>query len=339
MTRRVLVTGGAGYVGSLLVPRLLARGHAVTVLDRLWYGAGALDPVRAEPGLRLLAADIRDRDAVRAALSGADAVVHLACISNDPSFELDPSLGRAINLDAFQPLVEESLRAGVSRFIYASSSSVYGVSDRAQVDEDHPLCPLTDYSRFKAECESILLQERRGGFCPIVVRPATLCGVAPRQRLDLTVNILTHHAFERGRITVFGGSQMRPNLHIEDMVDVYERLLAEPSERVSGRVYNVGYENHSVAELARIVREVVTAQRPEPAVDVETTDSADLRSYHISSRRIRAELGFLPRRTIADAVRDLYAAFAQGRLRGAAEDARYFNVRRMQELIRAGEAA
>ncbi len=328
----VLVTGGAGYVGSLLVPRLLTRGHAVRVVDLCWYGADALAAVHDAPRFQLLACDIRDGEAMRRALMGVDAVVHLAAISNDPSFELDPLLGRSINLGAFEPLVRYSVDAGVRRFVYASSSSVYGVSEARDVTEDHPLSPLTDYSRYKAECEGILLEHLTSGFCPVIVRPATLCGHAPRQRLDLTVNILTNLAVNRGEITVFGGSQKRPNLHVADMVDLYERLLTAPSERVAGRTFNAGYENHTVAELAQKVADVVRARLPERSVRIVTSSSDDLRSYHISSERIRRELGFVPGRSISDAVADLCAAFSEGKLPDSLSDPRYFNVRRMQEL-------
>ena len=283
------------------------------------------------PGLEHDCGDIRDRDLLRRLLPGTDSVIHLACISNDPSFELDPALGRAINFDAFEPLVDASVACGVSRFIYASSSSVYGVSDRPDVTEEHPLEPLTDYSRFKALCEPILLDRRSPSFCPVVIRPATVCGYSPRQRLDLTVNILTNHAVNRGKIRVFGGSQLRPNIHIDDMVRLYQLLLRLPDEEVAGRTYNAGYQNHSVADIAGIVKRVVEQELPERApIEIETVATDDLRSYHISSERIARELGFTPRRTIEDAVRDLVRAFAAGKLPDPFEDDRYFNVKLMK---------
>src|SRR5581483_11919689 len=214
----VLVTGGAGYVGSALVPRLLEAGHRVRFLDLYLFGDDVLAGVRGHPNLQEVKADLRDRAAVERHLKGCDAVIHLACISNDPSFELDPALARTINYDAFPALVALSKSAAVRRFIYASSSSVYGVSDEPDVGEEHPLRPLTDYSKYKALCEPILLAEQSPSFTTVVVRPATVCGYAPRQRLDLTVNILTNHAVNLGKITVFGGEQLRPNIHIDDMV-------------------------------------------------------------------------------------------------------------------------
>jgi nucleoside-diphosphate-sugar epimerase len=277
--------------------------------------------------------DIRDRHLVEAVVDGCDAVIHLACISNDPSFELDPALGRAINLDAFEPLVDASVRAGVSRFVYASSSSVYGVSDVPDVTEEHPLHPLTDYSRFKRDCEPILRSRRSDAFAPVVIRPATVCGYSPRLRLDLTVNILTAHAIVNRRVTVFGGAQLRPNLHIDDMVALYRLLLALPRARIAGGVYNAGWQNHSVAAIAEVVRRVVTEALPDgPPIEVVTTPSDDLRSYHVSSAKIRADLGFAPTRTIEDAVRDLCAAFRAGKVPRPLTDDRYSNVKRMQRL-------
>src|SRR5882672_5479217 len=211
--KRVMVTGGAGYVGSSLVPKLLDAGYAVSVLDLYLYGDDLFKDLRGNPGLREVKGDLRDPESVARALEGADAVIHLACISNDPSFDLDPSLGKSINFDCFRPLVKASKDAGVKRFIYASSSSVYGIKQDPSVTEDLPLQPLTDYSKFKAMCEEVLEDEREAGFTTVTLRPATVCGYAPRLRLDLTVNILTSLAVNKGQITVFGGDQLRPNIH------------------------------------------------------------------------------------------------------------------------------
>ena len=322
----VLVTGGAGYVGSVLVPKLLATGYAVTVLDLFLYGEEVLAPVRDNPGLRLVKGDLRAQPVVAASLAGVDAVIHLACISNDPSFELDPALGKSINLDGFRPLVRAAKAAGVKRFIYASSSSVYGVKEGVAVTEDLPLEPLTDYSKYKAACERILEEERAPGFVTLTLRPATVCGYSPRQRLDLVVNILTNHAVNTGKIRVFGGSQLRPNLHIEDMTDLYCRCLAAPDEQIDGRIWNAGYENHSVRQLAETVKDVVGGP-----IGLEVLPTDDLRSYHVSSERIRREFGFVPRHTISAAVSDLNTAFKTGLLPNPMTDSRYYNIRVMQE--------
>lgn len=330
-TWTVAVIGGAGYVGSVLVPKLLDAGHRVSVLDLYIYGEESLAAARGRsggrPGLRETKGDVRDASAVAAALDGCDAVVHLACISNDPSFELDPALGRSINLDSFPPLVGMAKKAGVRRFIYASSSSVYGVKEGIEVTEDLPLEPLTDYSRFKAACEDILAGERGPGFATCVVRPATVCGYSPRQRLDVIVNILTNHAVHTGKVRVMGGDQLRPNIHIEDMCRVYLTALDLPDGKVDGVCVNAGYENRSVLQLAELVRGVVG-----PHVEMEIAPTDDPRSYHVSSEKIRRAWGFVPSRTIEDAVRDLVAAFAAGKLPDAMTDPMYYNIRRMREL-------
>jgi len=325
--KRVLVTGGAGYVGSSLVPKLLGRGHQVTVLDLYIYGEDVLVGSRGHPNLREIKGDLRNLATVKRALEGCEAVIHLACISNDPSFELDPDLGKSINYDAFRPLVKAAKDAGVRRFVYASSSSVYGVKDEPNVHEGLPLKPLTDYSKYKAMCEDVLDQERTPGFVTLTLRPATVCGYAPRLRLDLTVNILTNHAVNNGKIRVFGGGQLRPNIHVEDMTDLYVRSLEYPDAAIDGNVFNAGYENHSVMEIARMVRGVIGER-----VDIAVEPTNDNRSYHISSDKIRRELGFEPSHTIEDAVRDLKRAFDGGRIPDPLTDERYYNIKRMQAI-------
>ena len=331
--QQVLVTGGAGYVGAVLVPRLLQRGYRVRVLDLYLFGDDVLGALKEDPNLEQIKGDLRDRGLVRECVRGCDAVIHLACISNDPSFELNPDLGRSINFEAFEPLVRSSREAGVRRFVYASSSSVYGVSDAPEVTEEHPLLAITDYSKYKALCEPILLREQSPDFTTVVLRPATVCGYSPRQRLDLTVNILTNHAVNNGRITVFGGTQKRPNIHIDDMVDLYLLLLELPDGKIAGQVFNAGYHNHTVAELAGQVRAVVQAEYPgRERLEVVTTPTDDRRSYHISSAKIKRVLGFVPRRTIADAVRHLVAAFRAGKLPNPMTDPKYFNIKTMQAV-------
>jgi nucleoside-diphosphate-sugar epimerase len=311
----------------MLVPALLDAGYAVTVLDLYLYGDDVLAACRGRPGLCEIKGDIRDPVAVAQAVKGCDAVLHLACISNDPSFELNPALGRSINLDAFVPLVRASRDAGVRRFIYASSSSVYGVKVGVEVTEELSREPLTDYSRFKAECEDLLSKEQQRGFVVATVRPATVCGYSPRQRLDVVVNILTNFGYNKGEISVFGGEQLRPNIHIGDMVDVYLLLLNAPADKIDGQVFNAGYGNHSVMQLAEMVRSKVGEH---VRLTVKPTD--DPRSYHVSSRKIQQQLGFTPQYAIDRAVTDLIRAFGDGRLPNSFEDARYFNIKTMQRL-------
>jgi len=324
------VTGGAGYVGCVLVPKLLDAGYSVAVYDLMLFGAEGLP---SHPNLQVICGDLRDTSTFRRAVQGSDSVVHLACISNDPSFELDPELSRSINYECFEPLVAAASSAGVHRFIYASTSSVYGVSDDPDVTEEHPLVPLTDYNKYKGLCEPILLKYQSPDFTTVILRPATICGYSPRMRLDLSVNILTNHAVNRGVITVFGGEQKRPNLHIDDVADVYVMLLELPAQRVAGEIFNAAYQNHTIRQLADIVKKVVEEEMPERGpIRIETTPSNDLRSYHVSSRKIREKLGYVPKRTIEDAVRDMCLAFKAGKLPNSLADERYINVKTVQRL-------
>jgi nucleoside-diphosphate-sugar epimerase len=325
--KRVMVTGGAGYVGSSLIPKLLNAGYAVSVLDLYLYGDDLFKDLRSNPALREVEGDLRNPDDVGKALEGCDAVIHLACISNDPSFDLNPDLGKSINFDCFRPLVKASKAAGVKRFIYASSSSVYGVKDDPSVTEDLPLNPLTDYSKFKAMCEVVLEEEREPGFICVTIRPATVCGYAPRLRLDLTVNILTNLAVTNGRITVFGGEQLRPNLHVEDMTDLYLRLLEAEDAAVDGKIWNAGYHNLKVREIADMVRERIGDN-----VEIVVTPTDDHRSYHVSSEKIHRELGFEAKRTVSDAILDLKAAFEAGKIPNSMTDDKYYNIKRMQSV-------
>ncbi len=331
--KTVLVTGGAGYVGSALVPHLLSLGYRVRVLDLFMYGDHVLDGCPAPERLDRFKGDLRDATLVKQAVAGCDAVIHLACISNDPSFELDPGLGKSINYDAFLPLVQAARDAGVDRFVYASSSSVYGLKPDQDVTEEASLEPLTDYSKYKALCEEQLRPFQAPDFTTLIIRPATICGYAPRQRFDLTVNILTNHAVNNGRIKVFGGSQLRPNLHIADMVALYAQVLEEPACRIAGKTFNAGFQNRSVADISGIVRDVVSREMPrEQPIEVVTEPTNDLRSYHISSDYIRRELGFEPKHTIEDAVADLCAAFREGRFTDPMTNPLYVNIKRMQEI-------
>ncbi len=326
--KRVLVTGGAGYVGAVLVPKLLKSGYRVTVVDLYMYGEHVIDPVKDDPGLKQVKGDIRDKALLERELSGMDAVIHLACISNDPSFELDPGLAKTINYDATILLTDLAKKFKVKRFVFASSSSVYGVKEEEDVTEDLELEPLTDYSKYKALCEDYMLKQNNDDFAVLVLRPATVCGYSPRQRLDLTVNILTNHALNKREITVFGGSQKRPNIHIEDVTDLYVKALGYPKEKIAGKIFNAGYENKKVSELADIVKKVVADR----SLRIVTRHTDDSRSYHISSEKIKRELGFSPHYTIRQAVADLKEAFLSGKIPDPLTDIRYYNIKTMQAL-------
>lgn len=326
-TKKVFVTGGAGYVGAVMVPKLLNKGYHVKVIDLYIYGDDVLSAVKGYPNLKEVKGDIRDRDLLEKEIPGTDVVIHLACISNDPSYELNPDLGKSINYDAFVNLVDISRKSGVKRFIYASSSSVYGIKDEPEVTEDLPLEPLTDYSKYKALCEKVLMDAATDDFIVTVVRPSTVCGYSPRLRLDLTVNILTNHAINNGQITVFGGEQKRPNLHIEDMANAYSFLLEQPAEKIHKKIYNVGYENYKVREIAEMVKGTLDGNIP-----IITTPSNDNRSYHVSSNKIKEELGFEAKHTIQEAILDLKAAFDSGKIPNPMDDIRYYNIKTMQAI-------
>lgn len=322
--KKVLVIGGAGYVGASLVPKLLNLGWRVSVLDLMIYGENVLD---RHPSLKIYKGDIRDIDLVRKVIAGHDYLIHLACISNDPSFELNPLLGKSINLDSFEPIVQSAKNLGIKRFIYASSSSVYGIKNEKNVHEEMELEPLTDYSKFKAECEIILNKYTSNEFTTTILRPATVCGYSPRQRLDVVVNILTNLAFHKRKITVLGGEQLRPNIHIKDMVNAYVAVLEASKDLVSGEIFNVGTENRSVKEIAEIVKTIVGED-----VQIQYSPTNDNRSYHISSEKILKKLNFNMEYSISQAVKDLSDAFKNRLLIDTLENEMYFNIKRMQKI-------
>jgi len=328
---KILITGGAGYCGSVMTPQLLDLGYKVTIYDILYYGCDQLP--KDNPNLTIVQGDIRDTAKLAKALEGIDAVVSLACISNDASFELDEKLSTTVNLDAFEPMVIAAKKAGVKRFIFASSSSVYGVSDEPDVTEEHPLVPLTLYNKYKGMCEPLLLKHTDKDFVGVVFRPATVCGYSPRQRLDLSVNILTNHAVNNGKIRVFGGSQLRPNLHVQDYADLIKVLLTAPDEKIANQIFNCGFQNMSIMDIALLVKSVVEKEMPQLGeIGIATESTDDIRSYHINSDKIKRVLGFEPTHSIEDAVRDLVRAFKDGKLPNSFDDDNYYNVRTMKKI-------
>jgi len=328
--KKIIVFGGGGYCGSVLVPQMLQEGWSVTVFDTFWYGTNHLPKV---PNLQLIEGDVRDIGKVKESLKDMDYVLHLACISNDASFELDEHLSTSVNLDSFEPLVIAAKEAGVKRFVFASSSSVYGVSDSPNVTEDHPLVPLTLYNKYKGLCEPLLKKHTDNNFVGVVFRPATVCGYGPRQRLDLSVNILTNHAINKGKILVFGGDQLRPNLHIQDYADLCKLLLTAPTEKIANETFNCGFQNMSIMDIAKTVKKVVQEEFPEKGeIPMEISESNDPRSYHINSDKIYKALGYKPSHSVEDAVRDLCKAFRDGKLPNSIDADHYFNVRTMKAI-------
>ena len=322
--KKITVIGGAGYVGCQLVPELIKQNYEVTVFDLMIYGNNL--PANNK-NLTIVQGDVRDTKKLRQCLKNQESVIHLACISNDPSFELNPKLGKEINFDCFKPLVLASKEEGIKHFIYASSSSVYGVKDKLNVTEEASLEPLTDYSKYKAECEKVLLSNTDANFIGTIIRPATVCGYSPRQRLDLVVNILTNFAFHKKKIQIFGGAQLRPNIHINDMVDSYICVLNAEKNKVSNQIFNVGFENHSVETLALMVKKNIKEN-----IELEFSKSDDNRSYHINSNKISERLGFNPSKNIDLAIKDLIKAFEQKLLINTFNNQEYFNIKKMQKI-------
>ena len=329
--KSIFITGGAGYAGSCLVPELLKKGYKVTVYDIMYYTDNFLP--KNNPNLTIIKGDIRDKEKIYSSCQNHDVFIHLACISNDTSFALDEKLSTSINLDAFEPMVEAAKNAGIKRFIYASSSSVYGLSSEKNVTEDHPLVPLTLYNKFKGLCEPLLLNNTSKNFEGVIFRPATVCGYAPRQRFDLSVNILTSHAINKKEITVFGGKQLRPNLHIKDYCDAVEVLLDSQAEKVNNEIFNIGYQNMSIADISLTVKKVVEEEFKEfLEIPIKTVESSDNRSYHINSDKIFNLLGFKPKLSIEDAVRELCVEFKKNSFDDPLNNELYFNIKRMKNI-------
>jgi len=318
---KICLTGGAGYVGSALVPYLLGKGHKVTVLDTFWFG----DHLPNSPNLRKIPGDIRKRIDLRRAFEGQDAVIHLACISNDPSFNLNPNLGKSINYSCFQDILSIAQENHIKKFIYASSSSIYGVSNAKDVTEETEKKPLTDYSKFKLQCENDLRSFGMGGVWTII-RPATVCGYAPRLRLDLVVNILTTHALINKKMTIFGHSQKRPNINVQDMIRAYDFVLNADERLIDRQAFNVGFENKSLCEIAETIKDVL---KKDIEIDEEPTN--DPRSYHINSDKF-LNLGFKPEFDMKDAVLSIKKAYSKHKLHYPLSNPKYHNIKKMQEL-------
>ena len=327
---KIFITGGAGYVGSRLVPELLKRGFEITVYDTMYFGDDCLP--KNDSKLNIIKGDIRDTDFLKTSCEKHDLFIHLACISNDASFALNEELSKSVNLDAFEPMVLAAKSVGVRRFIYASTSSVYGISEQKNVREDHPLVPLTLYNKYKGMCEPLLFKHTDENFTGIVFRPATVCGYAKRQRLDLSVNILTNFAINKNKIQVFGGNQLRPNLHIKDYIRAVETLIDAEINLVKNQTFNVGYQNLSINQIAEIVKKVVESEYKEKKINIEYVESDDKRSYHINSDKIKDILNFQPKHTIEEAVRELCNAFKNNLLPHSFDDENYFNVKKMLKL-------
>ena len=294
---KLLVTGGCGYIGTVLTEQLLQDGHDVCVVDTQWFG----NYLRPHPKLTVLKQDVRDIDAIP--IDGVEAIIHLANIANDPSVELHPTLSWEVNVLAAQQLADRAVRSGVKHFLYGSSGSVYGIKDEPQVTEDLSLVPISVYNKTKMVAERVLMSFA-GQMQVHCIRPATVCGYSPRMRLDVSVNMLTLQALKNSKITVFGGQQIRPNIHIQDMVDVYRHFLAKP-ELPSG-AYNAGFENVSILDIAERVKQKIPAE-------IVVSESNDPRSYRQNSDKLLAS-GFLQKHSISDAIDEISSRYQSGDL-------------------------
>ena len=309
---KILVTGACGYKGTVLVPKLLAAGHTVTAFDIMWFG-NFLTP---HPRLTVVKGDVRNIDEIP--LDGVDAIVHLSSVANDPCGDLDPKLTWEISCLATMQLADRAARRGIKRFVYASSGSVYGIKDEDQVTEDLELTPISEYNKTKMVAERVLLSYA-DRMTVQIIRPATVCGYSPRMRLDVSVNMLTMQALTKEHITVFGGQQTRPNIHIDDITDVYLFMLDHPEAQ---GIYNAGFENISIMDIAERVVEHAPAK-------ITVTESNDPRSYRVNSDRLLAA-GYKPKKTVDDAIRELAHKFRSGELK---DDDKFHNLKWMQKGV------
>ena len=320
--KRILLIGGGGYVGTQLA-ELLLNNYFVRVYDLFLYG----NNIEPHKNLEIIKGDIRDLSEMEKAAKDCDIAIHLACISNDPSFDLNPELGKSINFSCFEDIVKISKNSGIKKFVYASSSSVYGIKDEENVDEMCCLEPITDYSKFKVKCEEILLKYKSVNFITTILRPATVCGYSKRQRFDLVVNILTNHGYNNREIKVFGGTQLRPNINIKDMCNAYLHVINQEDSLINGEIFNVGFENYSVNYLAGIVARSLS--KDVKVINVPTDDN---RSYHISSKKFIEKLNFKTKYSIEDSVRELINKFEDKIFTNPLQNEMYFNIKRMQNI-------
>lgn len=302
--KKVFITGGGGYVGSALVPLLIKKKYKIIVYDTFYYG----NFLNKHKNLKIIKADIRDIKKLEKSIVNCDYFIHLACISNDASFVLDKKKSEDINYNCFESIVKSAKKKGVKRFIYASTSSVYGVSKSKNVRENHKFKPLTLYNKLKGDCEPILNKFKDENFTTVTIRPATVCGYAPRLRLDVSVNILTFQAFFQNEITIFGGKQLRPNINVKDMIRAYVKLLNVSKNKIQGESFNCGFENLSIEKIAFKVKKIVE-RKTGKLVKIKRVKSNDLRSYHINSDKIKKNLGFKNKYTIEQGVVSLIKEF------------------------------
>lgn len=320
MAKRVLICGGGGFIGTVLTKRLLSIGHEVRVLDTFWFG----DFIAAQERLTKVRGDMRDGPLVDRLLDGVETVIQLACLSNDPTSDLDPDLTRTINYDACADIIRRAKARGVRRFIYASSASVYGVRDNAAITEDMDLAPITLYSKYKAEIERVLFDAAADDFTTVAVRNSTVCGFSPRMRLDLILSIFVMAAMKSGVIKIEGGTQLRPLIHMEDLVDLYVLLLDAQDGAIQKQAFNISSDNFRVDAVARMVQAKLPCR-------LEFASFTDPRSYHVNTNKAQRVLGYTAKRSIGSAIDEIKEAFERGRIQE--DDARCYNIRHVKHLL------
>jgi nucleoside-diphosphate-sugar epimerase len=333
MNQKILITGGLGYVGSRACQEFLSRGYHVTALDLALYGNGGLLALKEnsnwkgnwENKFKWINGDIRDPSCVAQALIGIDTILHLGAISNDPTGEIDDTLTRQVNFDAIGMLISLAKKNGVTRMINGSSSSVFGIKDDENVTEILEPEPLTSYSKYKMLSEWLFLAASSPDFCTVNIRPATICGVSPRQRFDLTVNKLTADAITKKVITVHGGEQRRPNVGMTDIVNLYAELIEIDPKKINGKTFNFGFENHKVIDIAKIIQQELS----DLDIEIQVTENQDHRDYHISSQKILDELGYQPISSIKKEVADLRKSIEEGHFQDI-NDPTYYNMQSME---------
>ena len=326
--RTIFITGGAGYVGTMLTNQLVEKNFNVIVYDNFWFG----DFLNKNDNIIKIKGDIRDLNKISSLNHKIDCVIHLACISNDNTFELNPKLSEEINFNSFKPLIAHFKNIGVKRFINASSSSVYGYSESPNVTEDHPLVPLTLYNKFKGMCEPILFDHHSNDFVCINVRPATVCGLSPRMRFDLSVNILTHLATKKKEITVFGGKQMRPNLHIKDMCNFYEYLINADDRLVGNKTFNISDENISIEDIAIKIKNILKINYNEEVSIAKSPSEDDKRSYYLNSDRIKKDLKFKLKYSVDYAIDEIYRSLKSNEFHDSLSNDIYYNIKTLKKL-------
>lgn len=324
---RIMVSGGAGYIGSVLTEKLLEKGYKVVVLDNFTYTDMGIRHIHDHSNLTTINGDIRERKAVEKAMQGVDNVIHLAAIANDPSGELDPRLTQQVNYEVYPMLLEEAKKNGVHRFLNASTFGVYGMKDGINITEQEILNPLKEYSICKAKSEELVREYNSENFATISLRCATVCGWSPRMRFDLIVNTLTAHAIINDKITVWGGEQKRPQIHIDDLTNYFIELIDIPEEKIGGKIYNAGGQNITIMEIAESIRDIMGGN-----LDIiKAPPRDDERTYHVRSEKIEKELNLVPKKTIKDAIKDIIEAY-EAELWKNPYKSLYHNVSRMKEL-------